>query len=62
MMKDLEKACDGGRTVRRVSACMDFEECIACGKSVRWDLVVHPFFGFRNCSQKSQPPIPEPQE
>jgi len=39
-------ACQGGDT-RQVRTTEHMEECRVCGERVRFDLVDHPFFGFR---------------
>jgi hypothetical protein len=39
-------ACQGGDT-RQIRTTEHMEECRVCGERVRFDLVDHPFFGFR---------------
>ena len=48
VLKMETKACLGGRTRTVRKAGGDMEECVFCGTQVRWDLVDHYFFGFRN--------------
>lgn len=54
-MGDEKKACRGGETKPvRLYCSGHFEECRACKKQVRTDLVGHWFFGFQTCP-KSRP-------
>lgn len=47
------KACEGAETITHRRADADMEECRECGNCCRWDLVDHPFFGFKAmCSKK----------
>lgn len=48
-MSDERKACDGEITLEDG----DFQECLACGTRIRWDLCDHPFWGFQNCERKT---------
>lgn len=52
--EDREKACEDGRTSIETRCGIDFEECQACGTSIRWDLKDHPFWGFQNCEAKQK--------
>ena len=40
----MDKACEGHTTITDG----DMEKCCHCGIKIRWDLVEHPFFGFKN--------------
>lgn len=49
------RACMGGATRPTREGPEHFEECRACGTGVRFDLVDHPFFGFRaSCDHRTQ--------
>lgn len=41
------RACMGADTRQTREFMEHMEECRACGSAVRWDLVDHPFFGFK---------------
>lgn len=54
------KACEGEQTVTEWTASGDMEECLDCGRRVRWDLSDHPFFGFKaSCSKIKSETKPE---
>ncbi|GAG00628.1 unnamed protein product [marine sediment metagenome] len=56
MSEESTKACLGAETKTVWNASGDMEECVCCGTRVRWDLVDHPFFGFKHqgCKHKEE--------
>jgi hypothetical protein len=52
------RACMGAPTVTEQNAMGDMERCLACGAEVRWDLVDHPFWGFKACCDMTDACIP----
>jgi len=54
-MERTNMACLGAETRSTREGPDHMEECRACGMSVAWDLVSHPFFGFRAaCERRDQ--------
>jgi hypothetical protein len=41
------RACEGDDTIPRWHCQGEMHECYHCGTQVQWDMVDHPFFGFR---------------
>jgi|GEM_PF-4708121 len=44
----VDMACEGAETLTKYHATEAMEECKSCGSCVRWDLVDHPFWGFKS--------------
>ncbi len=55
MDDDKPKACDGGETREVYHPGTSFEECLACGSAVRWDLQDNRFFGWQTCPHRAKP-------